>query len=96
MLSLQQRQKWANPRRNIQVDDIVLLKDENQPRNQWPLARVDTCQTGKDGHVRKVRIRVGDSTIDAKGKRIKSPTTLERPIHKIVLLVPSEKVLKSD
>ena len=26
--SVQPRQKWANPKRNIRKDDVVLLKDE--------------------------------------------------------------------
>lgn len=94
MLSLQQRQKWSHPRRNMQINDIVLLKDEEQPRNQWPLARVEACETDKDGYVRKVRLLLGNSSLDAKGKRIKSSSILERPIHKVVLLVLNERPLQ--
>ena len=38
--ALQERQKWVRPRRNMQIGDIVLVKDDNTPRNQWQLARV--------------------------------------------------------
>ena len=38
--SLQERQKWNHVRPNMQTNDIVLLKDDNLPRNQWQLARV--------------------------------------------------------
>jgi hypothetical protein len=40
MLSLQRRQKWVHPQRNMQAGDIVLIKEENVPRNCWPTARV--------------------------------------------------------
>ena len=32
---LQRRQKWNEVERNLKVDDIVLLTDENFPRGQW-------------------------------------------------------------
>ena len=38
--ALQERQKWVRPRRNMQIGDIVLVTDDNTPRNQWQLARV--------------------------------------------------------
>lgn len=90
VLSLQQRQKWVRPRRSLQVNDVVMLKNEDSPRNQWPIARVQDCVLGRDGRVRKVKLVIGDATLDKKGKRTKIPTSLERPIHKVVLLVPQE------
>ena len=33
LLNLQQRQKWTRPGRNLAVDDIIMIKDENLPRN---------------------------------------------------------------
>ena len=39
--SLQPRQKWVATRRNLQVDDIVIIKDDNPPRNCWKLALVE-------------------------------------------------------
>ena len=41
LLSLQRRQKWVNPQRNMQVGDIVLIKEDNVSRNRWRTARVD-------------------------------------------------------
>ena len=41
LLSLQLRQKWNKPRRDMCVGDIVIIKgEESLPRNQWQLARV--------------------------------------------------------
>ena len=38
-MNLQQRQKWTKHRKDVCVDDIVIIKDENLPRNNWQLAR---------------------------------------------------------
>ena len=48
---LQRRQKWNEVERNLKVDDIVLLTDENFPRGQWPLAGVVEVKKGQDGLV---------------------------------------------
>ncbi|KAM7373874.1 hypothetical protein PAMP_006564 [Pampus punctatissimus] len=55
--SLQQRQKWTVPRRNLQVGDLVLLRDKQTVRNCWPMAMVMATFPGKDGYVRKVEIK---------------------------------------
>jgi len=91
LLSLQQRQKWTRPRRNLLVDDIVLIKDENLPRNAWQLARVSAVYPSSDGQVCKVQIALADSCLDNKGRRIDSVRYLERPVQKLVLLMPAPK-----
>lgn len=73
------RTKWHEPRRNIREGDIVLVKDVDLPRNQWPLARVVETTTDDDGLVRRVRVKMG-----SKGS---APCVLERNIHKLVLIV---------
>ena len=74
---LQTRQKWVAVEPNFKVDDIVLIKDENLPRNQWPLGRIIKTFPGTDdGLVRQVQLHVPTS----KAK-------LLRPIHKLLLLV---------
>ena len=32
---LQERQKWTRPRKNLQVNDVVIVKEDDAPRNQW-------------------------------------------------------------
>ena len=72
--SLQERQKWNKICRNVAVNDIVLLIDENLPRSSWPLARVlEVFRNNKDDLVRSVRLRT-------------STSEFKRPIDKIVLL----------
>lgn len=58
--SLQVRQKWTTPQRNIQGGEIVIKKDESIPRNAWKLARVAVAHLDEDGYVRKVKVAVAD------------------------------------
>ena len=88
--SLQVRQKWNRVRPNIQINDIVLLKDDNLPRNQWQLARVVEAEPDSDGLVRTVKITVADRSLDQSGRRVKPASMLEWPIQKLVLLVACE------
>ena len=67
--ALQERQKWARPRRNLQIGDVVIIKDDNAPRNQWQLARVTNARKGNDGLVRTVDLAVGDRHLSSSGKR---------------------------
>ena len=89
-MSLQERQKWDKPRRNIQVGDIVLLKDQSIARNHWKTARAEETYQDEDGLVRKVRIVVGDAQSTRNGKRIRNRSVLERPIQKLILLFKSD------
>ena len=74
--SLQTRQKWTKPTRNIEVGDVVLIKDAKMQRNQWPLGRVTTVFPGDDGLVRTVQVKTPSS---------REPLT--RSVAKIVVLV---------
>ena len=65
---------------------MVLVKDDERPRNQWQLARVIETTTDDDGFVRKVKVVTGAS-LNNNGKRMGPLTTLQRPVHKLVLLV---------
>lgn len=91
LLSLQQRQKWSRPRRNLIVGDVVIVKDESLPRSAWQLARVSVVYPSSDGQVRKVQVALADSCLDSKGKRIRTVRYLERPVQKLVLLLPASK-----
>ena len=90
MLNLQERQKWHKTRRNAQVNDIVIVQDDNAPRNEWKLAKVTEVYPGKDGHVRKLQLLISESTLDDQGKRLTKQTYLARPIHKTVTLLEAE------
>ena len=74
---LQPRQRWTEERRNLQVNDVVLLKEEGVVRGHWPMGRVTEVHPSKDGLVRSI-------SIQANG------TIAKQPITKVVLLVASD------
>ena len=90
LLSLQERQKWIRPRKNLQVNDIVIVKEDDIPRNQWRVCRVVEVLPDEYGLVRKVRLEVGSQNLASNGKRNQPLSTLERPIHKLVLLMSTQ------
>ena len=53
---LQKRQKWTTPKRSMKIGDVILVCDDDSPRNQWPLALVTEVIPNCDNLVRKVRI----------------------------------------
>ena len=67
----------------------MIVSNDNLPRNMWQIARVEEAYSDPDGYVRKVTLAVGDATLDDKGPRVKHISYLERPVQKLVLLVPS-------
>ena len=90
LLSLQQRIKWNRPRRNLSVGDIVIVKDDTLPRNCWQLARVSKTYPSKDGYIRSVQVDLGAAALPADGKREGPVRRLDRPVNKLVMLVPSD------
>ncbi|KAK6181755.1 hypothetical protein SNE40_009544 [Patella caerulea] len=88
--NLQHRNKWSSFRRNLQVGDIVISKEEDDQRNKWPLARVTEVYKSHDGEIRKVKILIADRELTTEGKRRSQPTYLDRPIHKLVLLLAAD------
>lgn len=71
---LQTRQKWFKESRNLEVGDLVLIKDENTPPAIWPVGRVINVNVSNDDHLtRSVTVKT------AKGQYM-------RPIHKLVYL----------
>ena len=88
VIQLQQRKKWTQSQRNLQIGDIVLLIDESLPRCQWKLGKVTEVFPGSDKLVRKVKLVVGNPNLQSKGNQLK---TLERPIHKLILVLENEQ-----
>ena len=54
---LQRRSKWVKPTRNVKVGELVLVGQTGLPRGLWPLAVITEVVEGKDGVVRKLRVR---------------------------------------
>ena len=77
--NIQKRSKWNDTKPNLKEDSIVLISDENAPRNMWKLGRVVECSKGSDGLIRKVRLFTG--VISGRQQFV------ERPIHRLVVLL---------
>lgn len=80
--TLQGRRKWHSERKNLEVGNLVLLKDGQAKRNHWPMGIVVKTFPSQDGKVRKVEVKV------ATGGTCR---TFLRPITDTVLLLPNEK-----
>ena len=72
----QERKVSGVARRNMEVGDIVLLIEDDVPRNRWPMAKVVEVFPSSDGLVRKVSLKVSGSN-----------APLKRPVVKLILLV---------
>ena len=76
-LQIMQERKTENvAQRNIQINDIVLVVDDDLPRNKWPMARVVETFPSSDGLVRSVSVKISGSNIP-----------LKRPVVKLILLL---------
>ena len=70
--------KWNNVKRNLKVDDVVLVRDENAPRNVWPIGVVTRVEPVSKGLDRSVVLR----TYTAE---------LHRPVNKLILMLTAEE-----
>ena len=56
--NLQSRQRWTQKKRNFKVDDVILLKEDNVIRNEWPMAKIIETFPSDDGLVRSVNLKL--------------------------------------
>ena len=81
--TLQLRHKWKTVTPCVSVDDIVLIRDKNLPRNLWPMGRVTSTDPSRDGLVRKVSLCIAPLPGKSQNR------TIIRGITDLVLLIPS-------
>lgn len=84
------RQRWHIPKRNLQVGDIVVMKEDDLPRNEWRLGRILEVIVDSDGLVRRVKLCLGDHKLGKNGQSVSKHSVMERPVQKLVLLLESE------
>ena len=87
--------RWKTEHRDVKVDDIVLLKESNQLRGEYKLARVSKAEPGVDGKVRRITViykNLADTGTDVKKAKsdLKKSTfsETERCIQNVVVIVP--------
>ena len=69
--------KWQYPSRNMQVGDLVVVREDSPITNKWPLARVIGIYPGQDDKVRVATIKTANGVYT-------------RPVVKLALLLPNE------
>lgn len=71
--NLVRRSKWFEKIKPPSVGDIVIIVDDNLPRNNWPKGIITETIAAKDGQVRRVKVKT-------------STSLFERPVTKIAVL----------
>lgn len=61
--NLQCHGRWQTKQPNLEVDDIVLIKEDNLAPQHWALAQITEVHPGKDGNVRNVSLKVSSGKI---------------------------------
>lgn len=80
---LQGHHIWRNKRPNLREADVVLLKDAQMKRNDWPVGLITKTFASEDGCVRKV-----EGKIVRKGEQ----RVFLRPVSEVVLLVSKDTI----
>lgn len=67
------RNKWTQESENIGIGNVVVIYDENSPRNFWKKGVIEEVHTGTDGRVRSASVRTSGGLLD-------------RPVTKLIKL----------
>lgn len=81
--SLQCRGRWQEKQPNLQVDDIVLIKEDNLAPRHWIMGRVLEVHIGNNDLVRNATIKCGNGAI------------LKRAVQKLCKLPVAQDVMAS-
>ena len=87
------RQKWHWQKRNLVINDVCLLKDEDAIRASWRLARVVNTFPDRRGQVRNVELAVvpmRDGSVNY--KPIKA-NYIKRHVSNVIVLVAADEVM---
>ena len=86
--SLLERKKWHHSKRNMQVNDVVIIQNKDLKRSQWKVGLITDVKLANDGIVRRVNVRY----INSSG----TPIIVERPVQNLVVLLASEECNSDD
>ncbi|XP_076028384.1 uncharacterized protein LOC143017480 [Oratosquilla oratoria] len=84
------QQRWHVVKRNLRVDDLVLVQDNNALRGRWRLAQVVEAPAGRDGLVRDVIIRYKNQSSGSKYEGLED-VQVKRSVHRLVVVLPIEE-----
>lgn len=63
LTSLQQRPKWLKRCKEIDIGNLVLIKNDQLPPGKWALGRIVAKHQGDDGVTRVYSVKSGDSVV---------------------------------
>ena len=90
------RQKWHVRQRNLRVDDVCLLKDQDCFRGEWRLPRVVCVYPDRFGNVRNVEVIVKPTQDGSIRYKSSVGQRLKRHVNNLVVLVPVEDQFNGD
>ena len=79
--------KWHVARRNIRVNDVVMLQDNNAIRGSWKLAVVSKVVEDRDDMVRQCEVKYKSDPQNSASKW----DVLKRPVQRLVVVVPVDE-----
>jgi len=80
LCELHKRRKWQQPGVEVAKNDLVVIKEDGLPPNEWRLGRIIEVHPGRDGRIRVVTVKT-------------STGNLVRPIVKIVVLPKRDELI---
>lgn len=63
LMELQKRNKWTTKRPNLEIGELVLIKDENLSSSQWAMGRVQEVHPGEDKMTRVVSVKTANNVV---------------------------------
>lgn len=79
--NLQYRRKWQGHAVDLKYGDLVLLIEDDSPRNEWPTGIIQRTFSSQDGKVRKAEVAVFKDN-----KRV----TYVRPVTRLITLLETD------
>ena len=79
LTSLRENQKRSKTRgnsRKVEINDIVIVHEDKQPRHMWKVGKVEQLIVSSDGQIRGVEVKLA-----------KSGNVIKRPVNKLYPLV---------
>ena len=88
--------KWHSSQRNVSVNDIVLLQDDDAFRSEWRLGRVLEAYPDRRGNVRNVQVEVHPKQEGVGPYKPSKGIELNRHVSRLIVLVPVEDQEQSE
>lgn len=82
--TLQSQRKWQDKKNYLKEEDIILVKNIQVNRNEWPMAIIEKTSPSKDGLMRKADVKVTKGSIQK---------ILSRSISELILLLSPDAKL---